>query len=418
MKYGVEIDVSKGKSTVAILSIEGEVIEEPFEINHDINGLNLLEEKLKDISKEDLKIVMEETGTYHLPVLGYLLDKGYFVVAENALKIKKYLDRGLRKAKTDKKDSYKLAEYTCDNWYKLNKARENDETYDNLRFLSRQYINNINVQVKQKNNFSLRLRTVGGHMSAEQLAKVAEVAEKYGEGYVHLTSRQGVEIPFIKLDQIEEVKNALAEGDVVPGVCGPRVRTVTACQGAAICQSGCIDTYALAKELDERYFGYELPHKFKFGITGCQNNCLKAEENDVGIKGGMQVAWVEDKCIQCGVCVKACRNEAITLEDGKISIDTGKCNYCGRCVKSCPVDAYDAQPGYIVSFGGTFGNHISKGETIIPFIESHEKLLKVCDAALKFFEQNGKAGERLKFTIDRTGKEAFEKAIKEAYENE
>ena len=274
------------------------------------------------------------------------------------------------------------------------------------------------MRQKQKNNFSLRLRTVGGHMSAEQLAKVAEVAEKYGEGYVHLTSRQGVEIPFIKLDQIEEVKNALAEGDVVPGVCGHRVRTVTACQGAAICQSGCIDTYALAKELDERYFGYELPHKFKFGITGCQNNCLKAEENDVGIKGGMQVAWVEDKCIQCGVCVKACRNEAITLEDGKISIDTGKCNYCGRCVKSCPVDAYDAQPGYIVSFGGTFGNHISKGETIIPFIESHEKLLKVCDAALKFFEQNGKAGERLKFTIDRTGKEAFEKAIKEAYENE
>ena len=154
MKYGVGIDVSKGKSTVAILSIEGEVIEEPFEINHDINGLNLLEEKLKDISKEDLKIVMEETGTYHLPVLGYLLDKGYFVVAENALKIKKYLDRGLRKAKTDKKDSYKLAEYTCDNWYKLNKVRENDETYDNLRFLSRQYINNISVQVKQKNNFS------------------------------------------------------------------------------------------------------------------------------------------------------------------------------------------------------------------------------------------------------------------------
>lgn len=154
MKYGVGIDVSKGKSTVAILSIEGDVIEEPFEINHDINGLNLLEEKLKDISKEDLKIVMEETGTYHLPVLGYLLDKGYFVVAENALKIKKYLDRGLRKAKTDKKDSYKLAEYACDNWYKLNKVRENDETYDNLRFLSRQYINNINVQIKQKNNFS------------------------------------------------------------------------------------------------------------------------------------------------------------------------------------------------------------------------------------------------------------------------
>ena len=274
------------------------------------------------------------------------------------------------------------------------------------------------MRQKQKNCFSLRLAVVGGNLTAENLKTIAEVADKYGDGHVHLTSRQSVEIPFIKLDDIDAVKEDLAKGGCKPGVCGPRVRTITSCQGNQICPSGNIDTYDIAKKLDERYFARELPHKFKFGVTGCQNNCLKAEENDVGIKGGMQVAWVEDKCIQCGVCVKACRNEAITLEDGKISIDTGKCNYCGRCVKSCPVDAYDAQPGYIVSFGGTFGNHISKGETIIPFIESHEKLLKVCDAALKFFEQNGKAGERLKFTIDRTGKEAFEKAIKEAYGNE
>ena len=125
MKYGVEIDISKGKSTIAILSVVGEGIEMPFEINHDDQGLKLLEEKIKDIPREDLKIVMEETGTYHLPVLTYLLDKEYFVVAENALKVKKYLDRGLRKAKTDKKDSFKLAEYVCDNWYKLNKFIKN-----------------------------------------------------------------------------------------------------------------------------------------------------------------------------------------------------------------------------------------------------------------------------------------------------
>lgn len=154
MKYGVGIDVSKGKSTIAILSIEGEIIEEPFEITHDIDGLEFLEDKLKRLPKDDLKIVMEETGTYHLPILGYLLDKEYFVTAENALKIKKYLDRGLRKAKTDKKDSYKLAEYACDNWFKLNKVRENDEIYNELRFLSRQYLATIAVQIKQKINFS------------------------------------------------------------------------------------------------------------------------------------------------------------------------------------------------------------------------------------------------------------------------
>lgn len=154
MKYGVGVDVSKGKSTVAIMSVEGEIIEEPFEISHDIDGFEFLEEKMRKIAKEDLKIVMEETGTYHLPILGYLLDKGYFVTAKNALEIKKYLDRGLRKAKTDRKDAYKLAEYTCDNWYKLIKVRENDEIYDNLRFLSRQYLSTIAVQVKQKVNFS------------------------------------------------------------------------------------------------------------------------------------------------------------------------------------------------------------------------------------------------------------------------
>lgn len=273
------------------------------------------------------------------------------------------------------------------------------------------------MRQKQKNHFSLRLRSVGGTFTAEQLAKVAEVSEKYGKGYVHLTSRQGVEIPFIKLEQIDEVKKELAGGNVVPGVCGPRVRTVTACQGAAVCPSGCIDTYTLAQELDARYFGRELPHKFKFGITGCQNNCLKAEENDLGIKGGIQVKWKPDQCIQCGVCVKACRTNAITLENGKIEIEEAKCNFCGRCTKACPTDAYEETSGYIVSFGGLFGNSINKGEAVIPFIEDHDKLLKVCDAAITFFEKNALAGERFKFTIDRIGKEVFEKEIKEAYEN-
>ena len=77
--------------------------------------------------------------------------------------------------------------------------------------------------------------------------------------------------------------------------------------------------------------------------------------------------------------------------------------------------AYDAQPGYIVSFGGTFGNHISKGETIIPFIENKEKLMEICDAALNFFAENAKPSERFKFTIDRVGREKFEQRILEVY---
>ena len=244
------------------------------------------------------------------------------------------------------------------------------------------------MRQKQKGCFSLRIAVVGGNLTAENIKAVAEVSEKYGHGYVGT------------------------------GVCGPRVRTVTACQGSEICPSGCIDTYTLAKELDERYFGRELPHKFKFGVTGCQNNCLKAEENDVGIKGGMTVECSHDDCIQCGVCVKACREGALSMEDGRIVIDRDKCNNCARCVKSCPTDAWKGTPGYIVSFGGLFGNHIYKGEQLVPIIRDKETLFRVTDAAISFFEKHANGGERFRLTLQRVGEETvFGNVVKDFYNN-
>ena len=272
------------------------------------------------------------------------------------------------------------------------------------------------MRQKQKNNFSLRLQVVGGNLTAENLKIIAETAEKYGEGYVHLTSRQSVEIPFIKLENVDEVKEELAKGDCHPGVCGPRVRTVTACQGSEICPSGNIDSYKIAVELDKRYFARELPHKFKFGVTGCQNNCLKAEENDVGIKGAQIVKWEKEDCIMCGVCEKACRENAIKIQDGTILLEEEKCSNCGRCVKSCPTDAWKGTPGFQVSFGGTFGNHISEGKTLIPIVKSEEQLYRVTDAAIQFFDDNAKPGERFKFTIDRVGVDKLQKVLKEAYD--
>ena len=270
------------------------------------------------------------------------------------------------------------------------------------------------MRQKQKNHFSLRLGVVGGTVTAEQLAAVIETAKTYGHGYVHLTSRQGIEIPFIQAKDVAAVKETLAKGGVQPGVCGPRVRTVTACQGSEVCPNGCIDAQAIARELSERYFGRELPHKFKFGVTGCPNNCLKAEENDVGVKGGLRVRWRRESCIRCGVCVKACKRGALKLDADAIVLDEAKCNFCGRCVFACPVDAWDTTPGYIVSFAGTFGNRIATGEPVVPFIDDHDALLRVCDAAISFFAENAKPGERFRATLDRVGNEKFREAIKEA----
>lgn len=271
------------------------------------------------------------------------------------------------------------------------------------------------MRQKQKNCFSLRLAVTGGQVDTEQLAAITEVANRFGKGYIHLTSRQGIEIPFIRLEDIDRVKEALAEGGARPGVCGPRVRTITACQGSAVCPNGCIETEDLARELDRRYFGKDLPHKFKFGVTGCQNNCLKAEENDLGIKGGVRVTWKADACISCGVCVKVCREHALAAGEEGISIDRSKCNYCGRCALACPTDAWETVPGYLLSFGGLFGNRISKGEAIVPFVEDKETLFRICDAALAFFDEHANPGERFRYTIERVGREKLEAVIMEAY---
>jgi dissimilatory sulfite reductase (desulfoviridin) alpha/beta subunit len=270
------------------------------------------------------------------------------------------------------------------------------------------------MRQKQKDTFSMRLKVVGGNLTADQLLTIAGIAGKYGGGHVHLTSRQGVEIPFIKLSDIDAVKSELETGGVAVGVCGPRVRTVTACQGADICPSGCVRTYPLAVEISERYFGRELPHKFKFGITGCRNNCLKAEENDIGIKGGQVVDWDKSSCVFCGVCLKVCGEGAISMEQGEISLDPGKCNHCGRCVTSCSAGAWNGTPGYILSYGGTFGNTIARGEEISSIITDKTVLFKTADAAVNFFSKHARAGERFRPAIERTGWDVFKAEIETA----
>lgn len=269
---------------------------------------------------------------------------------------------------------------------------------------------------RQKGYYSLRIRVVGGDLTSEQFQAVARVAEKYGHGYAHLTSRQAIEIPHINVADADEVKAELARGGVEPGCCGARVRTVTACQGCRVCPSGNIDTYDIAKKLDERYYGRDLPGKFKFGVTGCQNNCLKAEENDLGIKGGRRVNWVADACIHCGICAKVCRFDAISDDGASIVVDYDKCASCGKCAQKCPVDSWESEPVYNLTFGGLFGNHITKGRSVLPPVTSTEQLFRVADATIQWFDDHAKAGDRFKFTLDREGWDGMIEAVRSAYD--
>lgn len=154
MFYSIGIDVSMGKSTIAIISIDGEVISEPFEIEHTKSGFNLILEKIKNIPKDNVKFVMESTGNYCKSILKIIIDNGYFVTVENPLTIKKYCDINIRKVKTDKKDALKIACYGSERWHKLIEYTPSDEIYSELRFLSRQYDEQMTLKVMKKIHLS------------------------------------------------------------------------------------------------------------------------------------------------------------------------------------------------------------------------------------------------------------------------
>lgn len=148
--YGIGIDISKGKSTVAIIDENERVIEKPFEVLHNEMGIQCILEKIKQYPKHEVKLLLEATSHYHYPILLPLVNKGYFVCVENALVIKKYCDTDLRKVKNDKKDAIKLAKYCIEKWNKLKSFQGQDKVRSELIFLSREYSKFMTTQVRLK----------------------------------------------------------------------------------------------------------------------------------------------------------------------------------------------------------------------------------------------------------------------------
>ncbi len=144
----VGIDVSKGKSTVCIMKPYGEVIRSPYEVAHTINELQELAALLLHLD-EEVKVVMEVTGIYHLPILMYLKEKGIFTSVVNPLIMKKYADSStIRKGKTDRIDSRRIACYGLDNWYHLVEFDAGKKRYQELKLLSRQYSHYMRMRIE------------------------------------------------------------------------------------------------------------------------------------------------------------------------------------------------------------------------------------------------------------------------------
>lgn len=142
----VGIDVSKEKSTVCIIKPYGEIISSPYEILHTESDLAELVKMIKRLDGE-VRVVMESTGIYHLPILTYLKENGIFVALINPLLMKEYRCRGLRKAKTDRIDALMIGNYGIDNWFHLKNYEFSEAIYKELNLLGRQYAHYIKLRV-------------------------------------------------------------------------------------------------------------------------------------------------------------------------------------------------------------------------------------------------------------------------------
>lgn len=155
----VGIDVSKGRSTIAVMRPFGEVVFSPFEISHSTSELDALAKRIKSLDGET-RVVMEATGNYHLPIAMALHDAGIYVSVVNAILVHNYGNNTLRRNKTDKKDALKLSAYGLDHWLKLPRFAPEDELRMLLKYCCRNYRQYSKVQTMLRNHLISQLDTV------------------------------------------------------------------------------------------------------------------------------------------------------------------------------------------------------------------------------------------------------------------
>ncbi len=149
----VGIDVSKGKSMVCIMKPGGEVLKTPFELLHSMESILHLV-KLINSYDEEVRVILEDTGHYHLPVVTLLVEKGIFTCCVNALRMKKFCSQSIRRAKTDKIDAVHIAQFGLTYWDELSPVKPPENVYRELKLLARQYYQTVSMLVKAKVNLS------------------------------------------------------------------------------------------------------------------------------------------------------------------------------------------------------------------------------------------------------------------------
>lgn len=219
----------------------------------------------------------------------------------------------------------------------------------------------------------VRIKIPFGGLTANQLRRIAELADTYATGVGHVTTRQDIQLHYVPLAHVGTVMRKLAEvGITTREACGNTVRNVTACHLAGICQGEVFDVTPYAKtvayHLLRNPLNQSLPRKFKIAFSGCKHDCALTPIHDVGLL-------------------------AARAQDGTL--------------------------GFRMVVGGGLGSTPRIAHLLREFVPMNE-LLPSIEAIIKVFDNLGnrknRSKARMKFVIDKLGFEEFRKRWQEAYE--
>lgn len=293
----------------------------------------------------------------------------------------------------------------------------------------------INTKKLKKNAFRVtkargigasRIRVPGGYLNAKALGMIQDIAEEYGNGYVHITTRQGFEIEGIHLEDMAAINEKLqpiieliGTNQEEPGTGYPvsGTRNVSACIGNNVCPFANYNTAELAQRIDKAVFPNDL--HFKIACTGCSNDCAKARMHDFGIIGMTLPQYDPTRCVSCKACMKGCKAlsvNALRMENYKIVRDEEKCIGCGVCVTKCPTRAMTrSQKKYykLTIMGRTGKRNPRLGEDFLVWADA-DNIIKIILNTYKFVEKYISPDaparkEHIGYIIDRVGFEEYKK---------
>ena len=271
---------------------------------------------------------------------------------------------------------------------------------------------------KERGLTASRVRVPGGHLDAGYLSMIQDIAQRYGNGSVHMTVRQGFEIPGIRyedMDKVNELLQPIIEGI---GINQPeRGKGFSACVGNKVCPYACYDTSGFAFKIEKAVFPDDL--HVKVALTGCPNDCAKVRMHDFGIMGMTQPEYRRERCVSCGACVKACKKKsvgALSAVNYKVQRNHETCIGCGECVIQCPTRAWvrSEKKYYRLTLLGRSGRKNPRlGEDFIKWADE-ESILKIItntyDYVREYIDKDAPGGkEHIGYIVDRTGFEEFKR---------